>query len=149
MPRKVIIRKQEIWKRRQDNYSRYFSMHLLAIRQPPQLAQTIANATSDFTDLDLFGHLDTDKYRNALVILRNRIDLSQFDNPAFQGEDMFNPWIWSKDRWPQYVASFNALPDPSTDYEMKYNRETDTIHYVPLQTRTSDVQVEYNSSTSR
>ena len=133
MPRKVIVSKESIWSRRAENYARYFEAHNLAMQMPAEIQRNMHNIVSNVdTTLNIFGELDWERNKG-------RIDKADFTKRIrslpehLTTLDFLAPWVWSKDDWNAYVHNFNALEEPTTDFEMKYSAPTDRITYEPIE----------------
>jgi hypothetical protein len=151
MPRRMIISKNKIWSRRADNYAKNYQMHCFLLDAYDDETRTrVLNVINQClpASLDIFGGLDIDMHRAAL----NKLE-QQYGYFKDFGREIFASWLWTKNGWNDYVHKFNNLPHPSGDYEARYNRETDTIEYIPLEkygkpvdnSRTTTVQLPYKS----
>lgn len=149
MPRKVTLKKDQIWKNRADNYARYYEAHSVAMRLPDGTRQNFHDELSILEmKLDINGALDETVNKGKVSKGQFALRLSNLPE-TLTTLDFLAPWVWSKDDWNKYVQLFNALEDPTTDYEMKYSARTDTISYVPIEkyqnpvdkSRTSRVQL--------
>jgi len=141
MPRRHIIKAAVIWERRASNYEKYYALHTQVMQETDSYRKIMFDKVRHIPfELDIFGGLDTDKYRKEL----NQTDIVYSDYAV--------PWIWSEEHWQRYVDMFNALVYISTDWELKYDAGTDSMYYVPIEgsvPRTPKVQPEYKVSTTR
>lgn len=124
MPRRVIIKKAEIWKRRQDAYARYFAMHMFAMQYDGPTRATMQERTLAIPQtLNIFGELDLEQCRSLVNQIWMDCDPAHFEAQDFTSRDLINPWTWSPQGWQAYVEAFNNLIEPTSDYQMVYQGE--------------------------
>jgi len=145
MPRKIIIKKEDIWRCRAANYERYLSVHKRAMQINEHTRKLIVEELQNLPRPTLDIHGAIQRGFAWRVDIHQRIQLEHVEGC----DDLYNQIIffWSEHHWQEYVNAFNALPEPLTDFEMKYSKKQEKVYYEPLgylvdNLRTTQVQVQ-------
>lgn len=148
MPRRVVIAKKQIYKRRSSSWDYHYSL-----RQQAALMTANGRGAMKISDM-----LARSLARPQLRIDGGLVDLSAADRLARRSlvgqleifdEDLLCWFWWTEAAWMEYVREFQCLPDPVEDWYLTYNEATDQALLVPMSFReVRQVHPKYNSGTS-
>jgi hypothetical protein len=134
MPRRLIVKKDEIYKRRGESWSFHYQMRE-TVKQisggldVQRILLTIGSCVPA-PELDI----------TAALIVTPKID--QGINNALEHlrwtwkqKDMMCVWYWNKNNWMDFVRAFQSLPEVEEDYYYLYSKKTDEGKLVPMSSK--------------
>jgi hypothetical protein len=133
MPRKVVVRKDEIYMRRASAWEAHYSLRGAAVGMIsvgfnvgvliPALKRELPAPCLDVDGYSFCLKLD-DRVKRAGLMRRF----------SLANEDQICLWYWSHDGWMEFVRAFQGLPEPMEDYYYTYELATDRNWLVPVST---------------
>lgn len=133
MPRKLIVRKDEIYLRRASAWESHYSNRGAA-------RAMLENGFNARVLIDALKHdlpaplLDVDG-RQLCLTLAQRVKRAELARRfRLAGDDLLCVWYWSADGWMDFVRAFQALPDVQEDFYYTYELSTDRSWLVPVST---------------
>ena len=137
MPRRIVVKRDEIYKRRSHAWERYYKLRELARQMTSAgwdggaIAAALKRYDEYTPELEIDGRLlDTPlearrKYEHELL---SRFRLSD--------RELLCPWLWTEQGWMEFVRQFNALPEPAEDYYLRYEpMPLDRLRLVPMSSK--------------
>lgn len=134
MPRRLIVRKDDIYKRRAEAWEFHYKNREMAKQisgglDVQKILITISREVPP-PELDI----------TARLITTHEID--QGINKALDGlrwtwkqRDLICLWYWSELHWMEFVRAFQKLPDVFEDYYWLYSKKTDDVKLVPMSSK--------------
>lgn len=141
MSHRVFVKAQEIYLQRahawEDHYQKREQAKAFQINTADRALR--ACAAMPEPRLTMYGYLDTWNYNAARAKpIDDQIHLlREAGIPA----ELFVKWYWSEIEWQNFVATFNALPEPEPLYEMTMTSGYPRLEVVPYILGTSRGQV--------
>ncbi len=131
MPRRYIIPKKEVIRRRALEWEYHYNNHRIVsetfvMHDPYRVINTISRevpAPIMRADGSLLEGLATVRGRSIAADLLN-IDQSQ--------KELMCVWYWSEDGWADFNRQYQNLPDVTEDYCLRYDEELDVAWVVPV-----------------
>ena len=137
MPRRYIIPKQEVLRRRALEWEHHYNNRRIVtetfvVYDPFRVINTInRNVPAPIMRADgsLLEGLATVRGRSTAADLLN-IDQSQ--------KELMCLWYWSDDGWADFNGQYQNLPEVTEDYCLKYDEELDAAWVVPVSQKPHD-----------
>lgn len=137
MPRRYIIPKKEVLRRRALEWEYHFNnrrtvTETFVVYDPYRVINTITRevpAPIMRADGSLLEGLATVRGRSKAADLLN-IDQSQ--------KELMCLWYWSEDGWADFNRQYQNLPEVTEDYCLRYDDELDAAWVVPVSQRPHD-----------
>ena len=122
MPRRRVVKRDEIYKRRAAAWERYYSLRA----QARQMGEVGWNGEAIARTLDCYKHYNTPELGVDGWLLDIPLETRQAEQGRLlsvfrlHDHELLCAWWWTAVGWMEFVRKFNGLPDVTEDYYYRY-----------------------------
>lgn len=134
MGRRLIVRKDDIYKRRAEAWEFHYqnretAKQLSSCLDVTKILITISREVPS-PELDITGRLITSHEIDQGI--NKALDCLRW---TWKQRDLICLWYWSELHWMEFVRAFQKLPDVFEDYYWLYSKKTDDVKLVPMSSK--------------